>query len=341
MILALLALGCGLGPIAIGPAEPAPKTEIEPGAEPPAPTAPSEETVATPLPAETPVPTLTPTPTITPFPSPTKYSFQFFSRCAPATPDPQNPKQPAPCCPYDYIISDTSGYCVPRVDSQPPSTPRHGLWIAFILPAVILGTIFVVQEFATVRYVQPKGLDLSTVRIKARDGLFLEATISLTARRQLTIASTRMTWGRVQEFVEKTLEQELIHEAIQYNTLEDLEGNIKSIADSFYKLPIVNELAHDFGLEVMRFNIEIGYPEETMDALNRKAEASADGTAYLAYAAAAHMNPESRESRELYRVYQETKGQVDAARNLGGGLTRIAEMFTKPNGGSRDDDSSK
>ena len=78
-----------------------------------------------------------------------------------------------------------------------------------------------------------------------------------------------------------------------------------------------------------------------MDAINRKAEASAGGTAYLAFAAAAHLDPDSPESRQLYTVYQETTGRVDAARNLGGGLTNIAEVFNPRNEqrGSDDDDS--
>jgi hypothetical protein len=128
--------------------------------------------------------------------------------------------------------------------------------------------------------------------------------------------------------VEKPLEQELIHEALQYPTLEELELNLKNISEQFMTLPIVREeLWEDFGVEVMRFNIEARYPQETMDALNRKAEASAGGTAYLAYAAAAHLDPDSPECRELFRVYQETSGRVDAARNLGGGITALAEVF--------------
>jgi hypothetical protein len=136
-----------------------------------------------------------------------------------------------------------------------------------------------------------------------------------------------MSWPRVREFVEKSLEQELLHDALNFPTLEDLERNLKNIAESFKALPIVEELYNDFGVEVMWFNIETRYPPETMDALNRRAEAAAGGTAYLAYAAAARLDPDSQESRELYRVYQETKGQVDAARNLGGGFTSIANLL--------------
>jgi hypothetical protein len=265
--------------------------------------------------------------------------LQFASTCPPNAATDKNGN----CCPYQYTESEETGFCVPP-EGSPPPTPRHGLWIALIIPALVLGIPWLISELNMVRYVQPKGLDLSTVRIKAKDGLFMNATISLTARRTLSMASTRMTWGRVQEFVEKSLEQELIHEAIKYNSLEELEENIKGIAEGFSQLPVVQELSHDFGVNVMRFNVEIGYPQETMDALNRKAEASADGTAYLAYAAAAHLDPDSLESRELYRVYQETRGQVDAARNLGGGLTSIASMFgqrQKSNGESDDDSSSK
>jgi hypothetical protein len=89
----------------------------------------------------------------------------------------------------------------------------------------------------------------------------------------------------------------------------------------------VRELSLDFGVEVMRFNVETRYPQETMDALNRKAEASAGGTAYLAYAAAAHLDPDTPECRDLYKIYQETSGQVDAARNLGGGITSLANLL--------------
>ena len=81
-----------------------------------------------------------------------------------------------------------------------------------------------------------------------------------------------------------------------------------------------------------------------MDALQRKAEASAGGTAYLAYAAAAHLDPDRPESRELYRIYQETTSQVDAARNLGGGITNLANLLThraEENNRDKEDDSDK
>jgi hypothetical protein len=201
------------------------------------------------------------------------------------------------------------------------------LLIAFVLPALLIGIPWVILEYFVVRYVQPASIDLSSVRIKAQDGLFIEATSSLTARRNLTLASARMTWNRVKSFVEKPLEQELIHEALQYPTLEELERNLKDIAEHFKTLPIMQELLEDFGVRVVRFNIEARYPQETMDALNRRAEASAGGTAYRAYAAAARLNPDSPEARELYRIFQQTSGQVDAARNLGGGIVTLANMF--------------
>ncbi|MCB0163892.1 MAG: hypothetical protein KDI79_06695 [Anaerolineae bacterium] len=244
-----------------------------------------------------PTPTVTPTPTITPFP------LKALSL---------TPPDAANC---------TNDECSER---QPP---RHGLIIAFILPILVLGIPWLIAEFFVVKYVQPKSIDLSEVLIKARDGLFVGAVISLTARRMLRMASTRMTWNRVAEFVEKSLEQELLHQALNYPTLEELEKDLKNIAEDFINLPVVTELSEDFGVQVIRFNIETQYPQETMDALNRKAEAAAGGIAYLAYAEAARLDPDSRESRELYRVYQETRGKVDAARNLGGGLTSLAGLM--------------
>jgi len=176
-------------------------------------------------------------------------------------------------------------------------------------------------------YVQPRGVDLSKVLIKAQDGLFIEAAVSMTARRTLGLASTRMSWPRVRNLVEKPIEQELIHQALQFNALEDLERNLKAISESFCELPIVHELSRDFGVEVLRFNIEIRYPPETVDALKRKADASAGGSAYLAYAAAAHLDPDAPESRHLYQIFQETSSQVDAARNLGGGISSLVSRL--------------
>ena len=203
----------------------------------------------------------------------------------------------------------------------------HGLTYALLLPLVIIGVPWILLELMIIRYVQPRGIDLTEVRLKAQDGLFIEAVVSMTARRSLTLASTRMTWGRVQDFVEKTIEQELIHEALHFPTLDDLEQGLKEITGKFLDLPIVHELSRDFGVQVMRFNVETRYPQETMDALNRKAEASAGGNAYLAYAAAAHLDPDTPECRQLYKIFQETSGQVDAARNLGGGIASLANLL--------------
>jgi hypothetical protein len=224
-------------------------------------------------------------------------------------------------------------------NTEPPLP--HGLTYALLLPLLIIGVPWIILELGIIRYVQPRGIDLSQVRIKAQDGLFIETTVSMTARRSLTLPSTRMTWGRVQNFVEKTIEQELIHEALHFATLDDLERGLKGITEKFLELPIVGELSRDFGLEVMRFNVETRYPQETMDALNRKAEASAGGTAYLAYAASAHLDPDTSECRQLYQIYQETSGQVDAARNLGGGITSLANLLgQRTQARGKDDDSS-
>lgn len=323
-LLVLLTLSCNL--VEVVPLQPTPITEIPPDSAAPAPAPGQENAQQPPEPTATPEPT--PTPTITPTPAPptpTPYFLKSMSMCPPQ----HVTDKDGNCCPYQYEL-DGNGFCAhtPTIIEDRAPTPRHGLLIAFILPALIIGIPWIIAELYVVRYVQPRGIDLSTIRIKAQDGLFLDATISLTARRTLTLASTRMTWSRVRAFVEKPLEQELIHDALQYPTLEDLERGLKDIAEQFKLLPIVKELADDFGVEVMRFNIEAQYSQETMDAINRKAEASAGGTAYLAYAAAAHLNPDSPEARELYKVYQETTGRVDAARNLGGGLTTLAEVFT-------------
>jgi hypothetical protein len=196
-----------------------------------------------------------------------------------------------------------------------------------VLPLLVFGLPWTVVQWILIRYVQPLGVDLSEVRIKAQDGLFIQAAVSMTARRNLTLAAARMTWPRVVDFVEKTIEQELIHEALQFLTLMELEQNLKHITDGFLELPIVQELSRDFGVEVLRFNVEARYPQETMDALNRRAEAAAGGAAYLAYAAAAHLDPDTVECRQLYKIYQETSGQVDAARNLGGGITSLVHAL--------------
>jgi hypothetical protein len=216
------------------------------------------------------------------------------------------------------------GRLVQNVEWQPP---RHGLLIAVLLPFLIVGVPWIFLELFMVRYTQPRGADLARVRIKAQDGLFIEAIVSMTARRELSLASTRMTWPRVSEFVEKEIEQELIHEALKFLTLQELEQNLKGISEGFSQLAIIGELSRDFGVYVERFNIETIYPPETSEALQRKGEASAGGTAYLAFAAAARLNPSTAECRELYRVYEETSGRVDAARNLGGGITTLASLL--------------
>lgn len=211
----------------------------------------------------------------------------------------------------------------PSAEEELPS----GLFYAFVLPLLVFGLPWMIIQLIVIRYVQPRGVDLTEVRIKAQDGLFIEAAVSMTARRNLTLAATRMTWPRVRDFVEKTIEQELIHEALQFLTLMELEQNLKHITDGFLDLPVVKELSRDFGVEVLRFNVEARYSQETMDALNRRAEASAGGAAYLAYAAAAHLDPDTPECRQLYKIYQETSGQVDAARNLGGGITSLVHAL--------------
>lgn len=215
----------------------------------------------------------------------------------------------------------------PSPQDQPRALALHGWQLVFLLPVLILGSIFAVLEFLVVRYVQPRGLDLSEVLIKAKDGLFILATVSMTARRTLSLASLQMTWPRARELVEKAVEQELIDRAIRFENLEILEQNLKPLTQNLAELEVVEELRRDFGVQVLRFNIEIKYTPETVTALNDKAEASAGGQAYLAYAAAAHLDPNSPECRELYQVYQQTTSQVDAARSLGGGISGLVGAF--------------
>ncbi len=337
-VFADLALGCGFGPIVVVPVDPTLPNEIPPDS-----TAVAEGTPVSQDPTPTPTSTEIPTPTPTPGPpTPTRYFLQFLSTCPPNAATDSS----GSCCPYAYVEDPNTGFCMPaepRPEGAPPPTPRNGLIIALVLPALCLGVPLLFLELNVVRFVRPKGLDLSTVRVKAQDGLFIDATLSLTARRLTTPASVSMTWSGVRDFVEKPLEQELLHRALEYPTLDELERNLVAIAQDFENLPIIHELRTDFGVEVMRFNIEIRYSQETMDALNRRAEAAAGGIAYLAFAQAAHLDPDSPESRELYRVYQETTGRVDAARNLGGGLTSIAEAFVPKSGqetSDTDDDGS-
>jgi len=271
------------------------------------------EQTATVEPGATPPPEATPAPVVTPAPVATTYFLQGLS-----------------------TEMNTGN---PARDSR--ALPRHGLIIAFLLPLIVFGIPWMFFELFIIRYVQPRSIDLSTVRIKAQDGLFIQATASMTARRNLSMASTRMSWPRVQDFMEKTIEQELIHEALQFPTLEDLERNIKDITQRFLELPVLRELNRDFGVEVMRFNIESFYPEETMDALNRKAEASAGGAAYLAYAAAAHLDPDTQESRDLYRIYQQTTSRVDAYRNLGTGIAAIGSAVRREERSNNEEEDSK
>lgn len=243
----------------------------------------------------------------------------------------------------DVVIENGRAYVPIEAGNLQPTSylPRHGLIIAVVLPMLIFGIPWIFLEVFLIRYTQPRGLDLATVLIKAKDGLFVEAVVSMTARRMLTLAATRMTWPRVQALVEKTVEQELIHMAIGFASLDELEQNMKLMTEHLLDLPILDELLRDFGVEVLRFNIELRYTSETREALRRKAEASAGGNAYLAYAAAAHLDPERPESRELYRIYQETSSQVDAARNLGGGIAALVERLAGDNRKQREDEESK
>ena len=300
-LLILLIIICGLGVFTITsnlPTEITPSTSEEQGTEVAGTGTPPQEA------------TVQPEPTPTPGPTPTPEVFLSGLSTGPLV-----------IVGEDGLTYQVSG------ENEPPrrtrALPRHGIIIAFILPLFVIGVPWLISEIFTIRYVQPRGEDVTNVLIKAKDGLFVHAVVSMTARRNLTLASSRMTWPRVRSFVEKTIEQEIIHEAIQFQSLEELEQNIKVITEKLLTLPIIEELSINFGVEVLRFNIEIRYTPETMDALQRKAEASAGGTAYLAYAAAAHLDPDRPESRELYRIYQETSSQVDAARSLGGGITRL------------------
>jgi hypothetical protein len=257
----------------------------------------------------TPAPEFTPTPAPTAIPTPTPFLLDFLTMNA-------NPAQ----------------------TSQP--LPRHGLLIAFILPLLICGFPWLMLEFAIIRYVQPRSIDISDVRVKAQDGLFIVAAVSITARRTLTLASARTSWSSVRAFVEKIVEQELIHQALNFLSLDEMERGLKDITENFLQLPALKELSRDFGVEVLRFNIETRYPPETIEALNRRAEASAGGAAYIAFALAAHHDPDSAESRELYRVFQQTTSRVDAARNLGAGigaLTQVLGIDKKESSSEKDD----
>ena len=47
----------------------------------------------------------------------------------------------------------------------------------------------------------------------------------------------------------------------------------------------------------------------------------------MSYAEAAYLDPSSPECRQLYIAYQETQSNIDAARNLGGGITQFANVL--------------
>jgi hypothetical protein len=206
----------------------------------------------------------------------------------------------------------------------------HFILVVVAFP-VLLAVIWWLAETALTNYLRPIGIDLTKMRVKAQDGLFIDATVSMTARKMLLPAALTLDWKRVKGFVEKEIEQRLMHEATQMRAIDDLEHKLYEITSSFKDLSIMRDVSNDFGIEILRFNVEVGYPQETMDALNRRAEASAGGMAYLAFADAAEMEPSSTECRELYTVYQQTSGQVDAARNLGGGITSLASMLKSNN----------
>ncbi|MDM8521237.1 hypothetical protein QUF64_14420 [Anaerolineales bacterium HSG6] len=210
--------------------------------------------------------------------------------------------------------------------NSPEALPWHGVFFVFMALTCIMAPWGMAQIWY-IRFAQPHSFDITEVLIKAQDGLFVTVVLSMTARRSFTFTALYTSWPRIKEIVSKTLEEALIDEGLNYPTLDELQPCLKDISAKFIEQPIVQELWTDFGIRVMRFNIETRYPQETIDALNRKAEANAGGQAYLEYARAAHLDPNSQESRELYRVYQETRGQVDAARNLGGGITSLANIL--------------
>jgi hypothetical protein len=216
----------------------------------------------------------------------------------------------------------------------------HFILVVVAFPA-LLAVIWWLAETALTNYLRPRGIDLTKMRIKAQDGLFIDTTISMTARRMITPAAFPPDWNQARGFVEKEIEQRLMYEATQMRAIDDLEHKLYEITSSFKDLDIMKDVSNDFGIQILRFNVELGYPQETMDALNRRAEASAGGMAYLAFADAAEMEPSSSECRELYTIYQQTSGQVDAARNLGGGITSLASMLKSNNPEQGEGDVSK
>ena len=215
-----------------------------------------------------------------------------------------------------------------KADQGKTSSGLRQIILVVFLPLVSLSILWLIMESLLVQYFRPKSRDLTQVRVKAQDGLFMSTVISMTARKQLSLAAFTTRWAGALSFVEKEVEQVLIQEATHLRSIDDLERKLRIITNDFMNLDIIDELSRDFGIEVIRFNIEPRYSQETVDALNRKAEAAAGGTAYLAFADAAELEPDSAECRELYTVYQETTGQVDAYRNLGGGITNLAAMLS-------------
>jgi len=215
---------------------------------------------------------------------------------------------------------------LPGQENETSSGIRQVILVAF-LPLLLLGSAWFLLESFWFEYFRPQSLDLTKIQVKTQDGLFMNPVVSITARRQLSLAAFPPRWEKARSFVEKELEQVLMQEATRLRSIDDLELKLSTITDDFMHLAVIAELSRDFGVQVIRFNIEARYPQETIDALNRKAEAAAGGTAYLAFADAAELEPDSAECRELYTVYQETTGQVDAYRNLGGGITNLATML--------------
>ncbi len=242
------------------------------------------------------------------------------------TPTPTPAPTPTPVLPTPTLAPTPQG-----------ALPRHGLIGACIIPVAALAFLWAVVETLVAIYTRPRGIDLSAIKIKAQDGLFIQTTVSITVRKLLTPVSFSISWPQLKSVAEKALEQELIDRALNFRTLDELERSLKIISRHFDTLSIVQELARDYGVEVIRFNIETRYPQETMDALTRRAYALVGGRAYLAYAAEAGLDPQSDECRELYRSYLMTSGQVDAARNFGvnaaqsleGGLSSLVEWLSR------------
>jgi hypothetical protein len=160
----------------------------------------------------------------------------------------------------------------------------------------------------------------------------------MTARKNLSLASLAIRWpGGVRGVVEKAIEQELISTALEFRTLNELEGNLTAMVQRLSELDVIHELERDFGVTVIRFNIELRYPPETVDAINRRAEAVAGGQAYVAYAQAAHLDPDGSDAQDLYKIFQRTTGQVDASRswgadavrNIGDGLAGLLALLSQ------------